>query len=449
MRLVSVLRRVGMKFVKGMIIAGLLCLSGFAFAQDLSGWSDKTVCRLVEQQGSQEYIDEAKSRGLGCASGVVEDKAVDLKGQVRVMTSTEQRYLDMCSAFDNESVILDLINGIKSIRNIPGQYYSNIGIDLIVDLYGDGVVDASAIRISFDRERIHSENVKFYSSNQFLNVDPKQGLSFVNEQPKSKEIRKVISGDLNGDQIVDMAFIDYGEHDMPVSDGKIIFLISSPEGYKWSEMKSRVSKNIRFHTGVFIDIDNDNDLDLVAGGGPKKSWKKPYMIHVFKNDGRGNFKSEFGPNIKNTRIGGGWISFTGSDIDDDGYHDLIMNWQKPYENQHGTQIVWGKKKGLLKSMKISRLSSEHLSDKDILMDAIPFDRGGEKHLFAIYAANEYQGGTKIVDYVIKGRNVKSSELILHRKFKASHWLNTVYPCNTGMKFFTYRNVNRQYTIKPD
>jgi hypothetical protein len=39
---------------------GLVLMSGLAFAEGLSGWSDKTVCRLVEQQGKQEYIDEAK-----------------------------------------------------------------------------------------------------------------------------------------------------------------------------------------------------------------------------------------------------------------------------------------------------------------------------------------------------------------------------------------------------
>ena len=38
------------------------------FALDMSGWSDKTVCRLVKAGGGQEQIDEATKRGLDCAS---------------------------------------------------------------------------------------------------------------------------------------------------------------------------------------------------------------------------------------------------------------------------------------------------------------------------------------------------------------------------------------------
>lgn len=42
-----------------------------AFAADMSGWSDKTVCRLVNSGGQQEYIDEAKARGVVCGLPVV------------------------------------------------------------------------------------------------------------------------------------------------------------------------------------------------------------------------------------------------------------------------------------------------------------------------------------------------------------------------------------------
>ena len=35
-------------------------------SQDTSGWSDKTVCRLVESDGGAAYVEEAGSRGLDC-----------------------------------------------------------------------------------------------------------------------------------------------------------------------------------------------------------------------------------------------------------------------------------------------------------------------------------------------------------------------------------------------
>ena len=41
-----------------------------ALAQDLSGWSDKTVCRLVETNGVAVYVEEASSRGLVCKAPI-------------------------------------------------------------------------------------------------------------------------------------------------------------------------------------------------------------------------------------------------------------------------------------------------------------------------------------------------------------------------------------------
>ena len=37
-----------------------------ALSQDVSGWSDKTVCRLVASDGGAAYVEEASSRGLKC-----------------------------------------------------------------------------------------------------------------------------------------------------------------------------------------------------------------------------------------------------------------------------------------------------------------------------------------------------------------------------------------------
>ena len=45
-----------------------------ALSQDLSGWSDKTVCRLASsQQDNPQYLQEAKNRGLSCGSAVTKN----------------------------------------------------------------------------------------------------------------------------------------------------------------------------------------------------------------------------------------------------------------------------------------------------------------------------------------------------------------------------------------
>ena len=50
------------------LIASLMATH--ALSQDLSGWSDKTLCRLASsQQDDPQYLQEAKNRGLNCGGG--------------------------------------------------------------------------------------------------------------------------------------------------------------------------------------------------------------------------------------------------------------------------------------------------------------------------------------------------------------------------------------------
>ena len=121
-------------------------------------------------------------------------------------------------------------------------------------------------------------------------------------------------------------------------------LLSSSDGYRWSVLQTK-TKNVSLHTGVLIDIDNDNDLDLVLGG----AGKTLYRIHILENDGKGQFSALNGP--QSNRVGLGWVSFTASDIDNDGYHDLIMDSLKKIGTtwELGAQIVWGGEYGLFNS----------------------------------------------------------------------------------------------------
>ena len=53
-----------------------------ALSQDLSGWSDKTVCRqLLNNPDNTDYLQEADSRSLDCASGTKNSTKVDDKSK--------------------------------------------------------------------------------------------------------------------------------------------------------------------------------------------------------------------------------------------------------------------------------------------------------------------------------------------------------------------------------
>jgi hypothetical protein len=57
-----------------------------ALSQDLSGWSDKTVCRLVKSDGGTAYVEEATSRGLGCKAPIKTSKAKPTKSKPNEIT---------------------------------------------------------------------------------------------------------------------------------------------------------------------------------------------------------------------------------------------------------------------------------------------------------------------------------------------------------------------------
>jgi hypothetical protein len=52
--------------IRVVLILTVSLMATHALSQDLSGWSDKTVCRLVESDGGAAYVEEASSRGLDC-----------------------------------------------------------------------------------------------------------------------------------------------------------------------------------------------------------------------------------------------------------------------------------------------------------------------------------------------------------------------------------------------
>ena len=56
--------------IRVVLVLTALVMAANALAQDLSGWSDKTVCRLVETNGVAVYVEEASSRGLVCKAPI-------------------------------------------------------------------------------------------------------------------------------------------------------------------------------------------------------------------------------------------------------------------------------------------------------------------------------------------------------------------------------------------
>ena len=335
-----------------------------------------------------------------------------------------------CSALENGAA-KKLQKSLSKLRNEHKEqrFVKNGATDLFVDLNGDEEPELVTALHSRNSKRYFGKNIKIVSSESTFNTDGVFGLDIGNDQPKSKELSKNIPGDINNDGVNDIVFIDYGEHDGDLHDGKIILLVSTKSGHEWREIIPNPNK-LRIHTGALLDIDNDNDLDLVIGAvGTNKA------LFVFENDGNGNFKQ-----TKDLKFGGkfgyGWISYNATDLDNDGFHDLITDWRTKGHKSRGLQILWGNKRGLLKNVDPFKIKTNLVNEREELLSALPFEEGGERYLLAVFA--NYLGYTKILKLRFEGREVKSIEKIRDRSliFRGSlGWANTVYPCKSGLKFF--------------
>ena len=57
-------------YIRVICLLGASLIATHALSQNLSGWSDKTVCRLVESDGGGAYVEEAVNRGLDCKAPI-------------------------------------------------------------------------------------------------------------------------------------------------------------------------------------------------------------------------------------------------------------------------------------------------------------------------------------------------------------------------------------------
>ena len=349
-------------------------------------------------------------------------------------TSTDLRYAMVCEGIDTGKTdkMFSVIRNLKQ----PGKHYSyeNIGISIIADLYSDGILNGVTRFHSYKTPRPLRKNIQFFSPIKKQMLSRSEGMLFANEQPATKEIRKLSQGDLNADGVVDLVFFDYGEHDGDLHDGQIIVLMSVEGNYAWQVLD--IPSDLRIHTGVLIDVDGDRDLDIVYGASSRNG-KYKNTIFGLKNDGLGAFK-KFNTPKADSRNGWSWVSFNASDIDNDGHHDLIMEFRKWKSRDHGTRILWGSDAGVFSRIDRTDIKSRIVKPRDILMDSIVVRDGASTHIYATYVANNYQAGTKFMKYSFKERNFVSEKLIVEpSEFRTQEWLNTIYPCVTGHKVFTF------------
>tara|TARA_B100002003_G_scaffold242907_1_gene266587 strand:- start:145 stop:1443 length:1299 start_codon:yes stop_codon:yes gene_type:complete len=138
--------------------------------------------------------------------------------------------------------------------------------------------------------------------------------------------RTIVTQDYNGDGIDDMVFIQTGTDYAPYTPWRNEIMLSSPTGYTVSYLPGPRSK---YHGGASGDIDNDGDIDIIAGPNANGS------VVSYINDGKGKFR--YSVAIPRTIHNPAWNSFLW-DIDGDNYLDLIA-----INVRYGVDVHWGNK----------------------------------------------------------------------------------------------------------
>jgi hypothetical protein len=304
---------------------GLVLMSGLAFAQGLSGWSDKTVCRLVEQQGKQEYIDEAKNRSLSCVG--THEPAPDKVSYWDDINHSTSRYVRNqigCYVSTNPNTKPALLGRDNIIVSSVNSAFA--------DLNNDGRPEF--ISGAFDEPMNDEWKSEHHPDHLSRNRKPWQYMFFSPdssfEVPRNTEFmmaRTILPQDFNGDDVDDLVFVQHGPDSPPYVEYPNKILLSQSDG--GHVVKMLLGPKSLYHGGAAGDIDNDGDVDIVVTPGAKN------QVVAYINDGKGNFSyrallQKQGRNY-NAIL---W------DVDGDGYLDLMIDGGKEL-----LKIFWGKGNG--------------------------------------------------------------------------------------------------------
>ena len=198
--------------------------------------------------------------------------------------------------------------------------------------------------------------------------------NFFNENPPGLvHPRKVLPGDFNGDDRMDVFVLGHG-YDYPPFPGEAPYVIlSSANGYV---LGSGLDTFIGFHHGgASADIDADGDIDVFVTNSP------PGPPFFLINDGTGSFTQD------TTRIEGLVREqlYTAElvDVDNDGFLDLLAAGHEYDPSARGnlpTQILWGDSTGVFSTTKSTILPSVPGRGIVVDIDVSDTDEDGDKDI---------------------------------------------------------------------
>lgn len=227
---------------------------------------------------------------------------------------------------------------------------------------------------------------------------------------KYKNLSKILVGDLNGDSIDDLVFLEYGEHDYDghakEMGGAIEIALSNGKGAMYTTKSLEVDDNL-WHQGVLTDTNGDGRLDIVAVGGNSPRYlktKRENHITVVENLGNGDFKqTKFpqGPML-------GALAVAADDLDGDGTTDLVIATQRqPNTKSSAVHIFWGDGDEETKA-KVKNWKSDPITD----IAFADLDADGSRDIVLLIGGDSYKRNIVEAAYIV-GRKVDRMETIFN------------------------------------
>ena len=440
----------------------LLCASfmaAHAFAQDLSGWSDKTVCRLVESNGGEVYIKEASSRGLECKASTKTSKAKPTKPK-----SNSDETIISKSSVDTKKT--NKLTSYEIMKTIP---YFKIGTELtgseggkrtdyrtitVGDFNNDGKKEILALvnSIKYDDylwknnnfsrgKAYHQKGTKLSADKSwnsyfvsFIHPGPSISESFNNQSLIEWNIKvvgekgcvhpsQVLPAYLNEDDLTDFVIVCTGYDGHPFSgEHSLIMLSNGPNNYTIDNLTK--SKGY-YHDGSTADFNNDGFMDIMLADTVSNRLK------VYINNGKGKFtkKNKYFPQYSSIR------TFTTEifDINDDGYFDVFLGG---HEDGGGggmpTKILFGNKDNKFSTKEMKFVPN--VKGYENVLDVIRI----KDHLFIVRTAsrpNFYEGA------VIQQVSTKTMKTVSVHKNETMDWIRRIFKLKSDEKGFHYGSLS--------
>jgi hypothetical protein len=394
------------------LIASLMATH--ALSQDLSGWSDKTLCRLASsQQDDPQYLQEATERGISCGNGVTK-KTNNIRKSILSFSEIAAEN----KRFPKQPKDLCCANiAVGNFSGKPGlEFFAVKSPDAYVTyLFGQGKPPHTLSKSYLDAGIKKANDLNWVDEMSFRDSNNKRlSLTIEGSEQFCLHSSQVVPVDFNGDGIDDILVACTGYDGKPFP-GDHSYVILSQKSKAFKAVRITTKKGF-YHGATVFDVNNDGYIDALFTD------SNAGKVTVYLNDGDGQF-SKPKTVLSNLK----WnYTMSSYDFNGDGAVDMIVGGHEYDGNRNGltTKIYLGDGNGRFSSNRDYHIPK--LRNFSTVLDYLVH----RNFLFVLRTSGGYDGGAiqQIDLNTMKQVNVLSKTNVRHlRRLQRVYNSNDVSP----------------------